>query len=240
MGALFLIMKKKIVILTGAGISAESGLKTFRDMGGLWENYAIEDVASPEGWERNPELVLDFYNQRRKQAFAALPNAGHLALVKLEEFFEVKIITQNVDGLHEKAGSSFVIHLHGELSKVRSVRNEELVRDIGSAFIQLGDLAEDGAQLRPHIVWFGEQVPMIEVAAESCQEADIFLVIGTSLQVYPAAGLLSYVPSGVSVYVIDPSTPSYSFSNTDVRFVQKTAVEGVPVVVEELINTYKK
>jgi NAD-dependent deacetylase len=220
-------MKKKLVVLTGAGMSAESGLKTFRDMGGLWENYRVEDVAPPEGWAANPEVVLDFYNQRRKQAFDANPNRGHEVLAELEEFFDVQIITQNVDGLHEKAGSTNVLHLHGELSKVRSVKNSDLIYDIGADPIHLGDLADDGGQLRPHIVWFGEMVPMIERATDICLNADIFIVVGTSLQVYPAAGLVGYIAQNVPKFVVDPHTPDYRFNIKNVEFIQESAVRGL-------------
>lgn len=227
-------MKKKLVVLTGAGISAESGLKTFRDMGGLWENYAIEEVATPEGWKKNSQLVLDFYNERRKQAYLAKPNHAHLVLADLEKDFDVIIITQNVDNLHEKAGSKNVVHLHGELSKVRSVKNPDLIYEVENKAINLGDLAEDGGQLRPHIVWFGEMVPMIDPAADICLNADIFVVIGTSLQVYPAAGLVGYVGIEVPKYVIDPSLPGYSFSTKNVEFIQKTAVEGIDILLERI------
>lgn len=220
-------MRKKLVVLTGAGMSAESGLKTFRDSNGLWENYRIEDVATPEGWAKNPQIVLDFYNERRKQAAEAQPNRGHQILAELEEYFDVQIITQNVDGLHEKAGSTNVLHLHGELSKVRSVKNQDLVYEIGGKSIELGETAEDGGQLRPYIVWFGEMVPMIEIAADICLNAEIFIVVGTSLQVYPAAGLVGYVGMEVQKYVVDPSLPNYSFSTKNVEFIQKTAVDGL-------------
>lgn len=229
---------KRIVVLTGAGISAESGLRTFRDSGGLWENYAIEDVATPEGWAKNPELVLEFYNQRRKSAMEALPNAGHLALVELEQHFDVTIITQNVDGLHEKAGSLEVIHLHGELSKVRSVKNPLLISDIGGESIQLGDLAEDGGQLRPHIVWFGEMVPLIETAAAICSEADIFIVVGTSMQVYPAAGLIQYVPMNAPKFIVDPVIPDMSFQYKKMTYITDTATAGLPPLARRLITEY--
>ncbi|MCP9747229.1 NAD-dependent deacylase [Lacihabitans sp. CS3-21] len=229
-------MKKKLVVLTGAGMSAESGLKTFRDSNGLWENYRIEDVATPEAWVRNPQIVLDFYNERRKQAVEALPNQGHQILVELEKYFDVQIITQNVDGLHEKAGSSNVLHLHGELSKVRSVKNKDLVYEIGAKSVKLGDTAEDGGQLRPHIVWFGEMVPMIEIAADICLNAEIFIVVGTSLQVYPAAGLVGYVGTEVQKYVVDPSLPNYSFSTKNVEFIQKNAVAGLEELKEKLLS----
>lgn len=228
-------MKKKLVVLTGAGMSAESGLKTFRDTNGLWENYRIEDVATLEGWNKNPQAVLNFYNERRKQAADAQPNRGHEILEELGGYFDVQIVTQNVDGLHEKAGSTNVLHLHGELSKVRSVKNEDLVYEIGAESIQLGDTAEDGSQLRPHIVWFGEMVPMIEIAADICLNAEIFIVVGTSLQVYPAAGLVGYVGNHVSKYVIDPSLPSYSFSTKNVEFIQKNAVAGLEELKERLL-----
>ncbi len=229
---------KKIVVLSGAGISAESGLKTFRDMGGLWENYKIEEVATPEGWAENPALILDFYNQRREQAAKAQPNAAHFALADLEEFFDVQIITQNVDALHERAGSSQVIHLHGELQKVRSSLNEDLVYDIGSEKIEIGDLADDGAQLRPDIVWFGEEVPLINRAADICSRADIFIVVGTSLAVYPAAGLIDCVPAATLKYVIDPDLIHYSFSTKNTEFIQETAKKGVPELAERLKNRF--
>lgn len=229
---------KKIVILTGAGISAESGLKTFRDADGLWENHSIEDVATPEGWHKNPELVLRFYNERRAIAFHAKPNAGHLALVELEKYFDVTIITQNVDNLHEKAGSSNVLHLHGELNKVRSVKDENLIYDIGDKAIQIGDLAEDGGQLRPHIVWFGEAVPMIEPAAAISSEADIFMVIGTSMQVYPAAGLIQFVEKNAKKYVIDPKSDEIDLPYRNLKTIAENATTGVPKVVAELITKY--
>ncbi|MBD3614938.1 MAG: NAD-dependent deacylase [Gracilimonas sp.] len=199
--------KTKIVVISGAGISAESGLSTFRGSGGLWEGYDIQEVASPQGWETDTETVLQFYNLRRRQAAEAKPNKAHKALADLEKQFEVVIITQNVDDLHERAGSNNVMHLHGELRKARSEKNESLVIDIGSDPIKLGDLAEDGAQLRPHVVWFGEMVPMIEPAAMEVAEADILIVVGTSLVVYPAAGLIHYAKTGIPKYIIDPSEP---------------------------------
>lgn len=229
-------MKKNLVVLSGAGISAESGLKTFRDMGGLWEQYRIEDVATSEAWAKNPELVLEFYNERRKQAAAAKPNAGHLALARLEKHFNVKIITQNVDSLHEKAGSTDVLHLHGELSKVRSEKDESVIYEIGGGAIKLGDLAEDGGQLRPHIVWFGEAVPMMDLAANYCLNADIFILVGTSLQVYPAAGLVGYVGNDVPKFVVDPNENEYIFSKNKVEFIRKTAAEGLPKLAERLVK----
>lgn len=196
-------MKKKIVVLTGAGISAESGIKTFRDSDGLWENHRIEDVATPEGWAANPTLVLDFYNQRRAQLLTVQPNDGHRALADLERDFDVHIVTQNVDDLHERAGSTQVLHLHGQLRQVRSTRYQQLIYPWDKDLI-LGDLCERGHQLRPHIVWFGEAVPMLEPAADLAEQADIFLIVGTSLQVYPAAGLMHYAPRHIPVYYVDP------------------------------------
>ena len=226
-------MKKKLVALTGAGISAESGLATFRASDGLWENHRIEDVATPEGWAVNPALVLEFYNQRRGAARAAQPNAGHLALADLERDFEVVIVTQNVDDLHERAGSSRVIHLHGQLREARSSRHEELVYPLESDRIELGQLCEKGHQLRPNIVWFGEAVPLMELAAHEAATADVFLVVGTSLQVYPAAGLVDYVRRGTPIYIIDPSRPPVS-SRPNQHFITEPATLGVPRVTAEL------
>ncbi len=218
---------KNIVVLTGAGMSAESGISTFRDAGGLWEQHRIEDVATPEGFRKNPQLVLDFYNARRKAAFDAEPNKGHIGLAEMESEYKVSIITQNVDDLHERAGSTNVLHLHGELSKVRSTADPSLIyiltRD--NPEINLGDKCEIGSQLRPHIVWFGEAVPMIEKAIDIVQNADVFVVIGTSLNVYPAAGLLGYAPSGAPIYLIDPNEVRTSMSG--VKFIKKGASEGV-------------
>lgn len=196
-------MKKHIVVLTGAGISAESGIKTFRDANGLWEGHDVMEVATPEGFAANPELVLNFYNQRRKQLFEVKPNQAHKDLANLETHFKVSIITQNVDDLHDRAGSSYVIHLHGELLKVRSTINETDIFEWKTDLL-LGDLCRNGHQLRPHIVWFGEDVPMIETAMEICKTADILVIIGTSMQVYPAAGLMHYVPENTPTYFIDP------------------------------------
>ena len=226
---------KKLVVLTGAGISAESGLATFRDSGGLWEGFDVHEVASIEGWYANPAKVLDFYNLRRKQAADAKPNESHETLRHLEEHFEVVIVTQNVDDLHEKAGSSNIIHLHGELTKVRSENDPDEVIDIGYKEIKPGDKSADGSQLRPAIVWFGEMVPMIEKAAIEVMEADILLVIGTSLAVYPAASLVNYAKEGIPKYIVDPSTPEL-FSYTGWTHIKKTAVEGVPEIAEILIN----
>ncbi|SMC56808.1 SIR2 family NAD-dependent protein deacylase [Moheibacter sediminis] len=216
---------KKIVVLTGAGISAESGISTFRDANGLWENHDIMEVASLEGWRKNPELVLNFYNQRRKQLKEVKPNSAHYFLKDLEKKYKVVIITQNVDNLHEMAGSSNVLHLHGELLRARSVENENLAVD-WTEDIHLGDLAEDGAQLRPHIVWFGEMVPMMERAIDEVSDADIMLVIGTSLQVYPAASLIDYMERGKPIYVIDPNSVSVP-NNPNIKVIQKKATEGI-------------
>lgn len=208
---------KKIVVLTGAGISAESGIKTFRDADGLWEGHDVMEVASPQGFEANPSLVLDFYNQRRKQLLKVEPNAAHHALAKLESDFNVEIITQNVDDLHERAGSSRVTHLHGELLKVRSTFDEDLVMDWKTDLV-LGDMCEHNHQLRPHIVWFGEMVPMLDTAVEITRTADILLIIGTSMQVYPAAGLIDFAPQDSPIYFIDPrpSVNESQFSNLTV------------------------
>ena len=204
--------RKKITVLTGAGVSAESGISTFRDSDGLWENHKVEDVASIEGWYRNPALVLDFYNARRAQLFTVKPNAAHMAIASLEEEYDVTVVTQNVDNLHERAGSTRVIHLHGELTKVRPENccndrdgySEETVFDIGAEPVHVGDMAPNGAQLRPHIVWFGEAVPKIEAAIDAVEAADIILIVGTSLQVYPAAGLYRYAKMDTPIYIIDP------------------------------------
>lgn len=198
---------KKLVVLTGAGISAESGIPTFRDSDGLWEGYDVNEVATPEGWRKNPKLVLEFYNQRRKRALEVQPNEGHRILAELESLFDVTIVTQNVDNLHERAGSTNVLHLHGSLFQSRSTIDESLVYEIEGWELKLGDLCEKGSQLRPHIVWFGELVPMIEVAAAAAAKADVFLVVGTSMVVYPAAGLIHYVPHHVPKFVVDPNLP---------------------------------
>ena len=203
--------KKRLVVLSGAGISAESGIKTFRDSDGLWENHRVEDVASPEGFARNPQLVLDFYNLRRRQLKDVQPNEAHKILAELEEFFDVKIITQNVDNLHERASSTSVLHLHGELTKVRPINSETEILDWEDD-LNVSDLHK-GIQLRPHIVWFGEMVPEMETAAEIASTADIFLVIGTSMQVYPAAGLIDYVPEHAEIFVIDPHLENHFTKN---------------------------
>ena len=231
---------KKIVVLTGAGMSAESGISTFRDAGGLWDQYPVEQVATPEGYAANPELVINFYNERRKQLLQVRPNRGHELLASLEDDFDVTVITQNVDNLHERAGSSKVIHLHGELTKVTSSKNPNdvsCVRELSpeNYEVKIGDLASDGSQLRPFIVWFGESVPMIELAIEQVMEADIFLIIGTSLNVYPAAGLLNYVRAGVPVYLIDPKTVRVPYGR-EVIVIQKGASEGMEEFKKMLLN----
>ena len=224
---------KKLVVLSGAGISAESGISTFRDNGGLWDNYRIEDVATPEAWRKNQELVLDFYNQRRKQAASVMPNAAHYALAELEKQFDVHIITQNVDNLHEVAGSSKVLHLHGELFKSRSTVNPDLVYNMDGWELKQGDLCEMGSQLRPHIVWFGEEVPMMESAVEITEEADIFVVVGTSLAVYPAAGLVHYVGLTKPIFIIDPAKPDIRFKK-NMTFIQEKATLGMAKLEYEL------
>ncbi len=229
-------MKRKVVVLTGAGISAESGIKTFRDSDGLWEGHDVMEVASPQGFEKNPELVLDFYNQRRKQLFSVLPNAAHMALKKLEAYFDVQIITQNVDDLHERAGSSSVVHLHGELLKVRCIGVEHEVNHWEKDLF-LGDVCESGHQLRPHIVWFGEQVPMLDKAVEITEDADILVIIGTSMQVYPAAGLINFVAPGTPIYFVDPKPSVSSSEYGNLTIIQNTAAKGVPTLVEDLIGT---
>lgn len=225
---------KKVVVLTGAGMSAESGLRTFREMGGLWEEYDVYEVASPGGWEKDQELVLRFYNERRKQLLEASPNPGHLSLAEMEKDHEVIIITQNIDNLHERAGSTRVLHLHGELCKARSTADPNLVYDIDGWELNTGDLCEKGSQLRPHVVWFGEPVPAIEEASRLAAEADIFVIIGTSLNVYPAAGLIDFVPPSVPIYLIDPNKVSVS-GYQDIRIIRKSAGEGV----RELIRILK-
>ncbi|MDR2040180.1 MAG: NAD-dependent deacylase [Bacteroidales bacterium] len=209
-------MKKKLVVLTGAGISAESGITTFRDSGGLWEQYDVMEVASIDGWNKNPELVLQFYNDRRKQLDSVEPNAAHRILAELEDQFDVHIITQNVDNLHERAGSTNILHLHGELTKARSSVNPGLITDIGYRPVKWGEKATDGSQLRPHIVWFGEAVPMIEPAINIVASADILLIVGTSLNVYPAAGLVGYTNRAIPIYLIDPNEVSYPGRNINV------------------------
>ena len=224
------------MVLSGAGISAESGISTFRDSNGLWENHRIEDVATPEGWEANPELVLEFYNQRRKQLFKVEPNEGHKALVKLEDFYDVQIVTQNVDDLHERAGSSNVLHLHGELKKVRSTIDYNLVYDLNHWELKSGDKCEKGSQLRPHIVWFGEAVPSIVLAEEHVRKADVLIIVGTSLNVYPAAGLVDVIKKGTKVYIVDPAdVPTNGVENITV--ITAGAGEGLAELVNELISS---
>lgn len=224
---------KRICVLTGAGISAESGIKTFRDADGLWEGHDVMEVASPLGWENNKELVLDFYNQRRRQLLKVEPNEAHKALVRLEKEYDVQIITQNIDDLHERAGSTNVIHLHGELLKARSTFDEDLVMD-WKKDICIGDFCEHNSQLRPHVVWFGEAVPMFQKAAEISETADILMIIGTSMQVYPAAGLVDFAPPGTPVYFIDPKPNIRESGNLEI--IEKMAVEGVPLLVERLLS----
>lgn len=224
---------KKLVVLSGAGISAESGIKTFREMGGLWEEFDVMEVASPQAWENNPELVMKFYNERRKKLLEAKPNEGHFGLVKLEKYFDVQIITQNVDDLHERAGSKNILHLHGEIRKARSTFNSNLIYDINGWELKLGDTCEMGYQLRPHIVWFGEAVPAISEAATICERADILVIIGTSLNVYPAAGLIDYVQRGIPIYLIDPN--DVNTFNSNITFIKEMAGKGV----KKLINLLK-
>jgi len=226
--------KKKLVVLSGAGVSAESGLKTFRDSDGLWEGYNIEDVATPRAWRKDPQLVLDFYNYRRKNVLDAQPNAAHFGLAELEKDFNVTIITQNIDDLHERAGSTNVLHLHGEIFKMRSERDHELVYEI-KGDIKMGDTAEDGQQLRPHIVWFEEPVPMIEEAVPVVMNADIFVVVGTSLVVYPAAGLVNYAPLNIPKYIIDKRIP-YTSELMNITTIEKPATEGVRELIALLLR----
>lgn len=228
-------MKKRIVVLTGAGVSAESGITTFRDSDGLWEGYEVMEVASPEGFRKNPLLVLDFYNQRRRQLLQVSPNKAHQALVTLEGHFDVSIITQNVDDLHERAGSSKVVHLHGELLKVRSTRNKNLILDWTSD-LNLGDTCAEGYQLRPHIVWFGEEVPDLPNAIRLTSRADILIIIGTSMQVYPAASLIDYVSPETPIYFIDPKPALRSTGFPNLTILAKTAVAGVPDLVAKLVD----
>lgn len=224
--------KKKLVVLTGAGISAESGLKTFRDSDGLWEGYDVTEVATPRGWRKNPQLVLDFYNERRKNVAEAKPNAAHYGLAELENDFDVTIITQNIDDLHERAGSTNILHLHGEIFKMRSERDEKIIKEIRGN-IQLGDLAEDGAQFRPYIVWFEEPVPKMEVAVPIVYAADIFVVVGTSLVVYPVAGLINYVELETPKFIVDKKIP-YTSSMKNLTLIEKSATKGVKDLMDLL------
>ena len=225
----------KLVILTGAGMSSESGIKTFRDSGGLWEEYDVAEVATPQAWIKNRDLVLRFYNERRQQLASSKPNNGHLGLAKLEKYFDVQIITQNIDDLHERAGSSKVLHLHGELTKARSTVDPSLLYDIGYKDINPGDNCEKGSQLRPHIVWFGEEVPMMDAAANLTGNADIFVVVGSSLNVYPAAGLISYAPAKASLWLIDPKEVVIPV-NRKVEVIREMASKGITILAERLLN----
>jgi NAD-dependent deacetylase len=228
---------KKLVVLSGAGISAESGIPTFRDSNGLWEGYDVMEVATPEGWQKNPALVLDFYNQRRRKALEVKPNRGHEILSELQEHFDVTIVTQNVDNLHERAGSKKVIHLHGSLFESRSCADESLVYPINGWELNLGDKCAKGSQLRPNIVWFGEMVPLMEVAAQHASQADIFLVVGTSMVVYPAAGLIDYVPMETMKYVVDPKLPEMR-SMPYLKMIQERASTGMEKIRAELLGGY--
>lgn len=230
--------KEKVVVLTGAGISAESGISTFRDAGGLWEGHDVMEVASPQGWQKNQELVLDFYNQRRRQLKSVEPNLGHQSLVELEDHYEVVVVTQNVDDLHERAGSQQVIHLHGELRKVRSIGNPNLIYPWVDD-LKLGDHCDEGHQLRPHIVWFGEEVPMLQRAVFEIVEAHHVVIIGTSMQVYPAASLVGYAPRDASIYYVDPK-PSINFELSmlpNLEVIAQKATMGVPEVVNRLLGS---
>lgn len=227
-------MKKNLAILSGAGMSQESGIRTFRDMGGLWEEYDVMEVATPEAWARNPELVMKFYNDRRRQLYECVPNAGHSGLAELEKYFQVHIVTQNIDDLHERAGSSSVLHLHGELKKARSSVDESLMYDIEGWELKFGDLCARGSQLRPHIVWFGEAVPAMDQAIPIIEKADILAVIGTSLNVYPAAGLVNFTKPGTPIYVIDPERPQVFIGN--VTYIQEKAGRGVEILKQQLIK----
>lgn len=228
-------MKPKLVVFTGAGISAESGIKTFRDSDGLWEEYNIEEVATPQAWQKNKSLVLDFYNKRRKQVLNARPNEAHLALVSLEKKYDVQIITQNIDDLHERAGSKKVLHLHGEIMKSRSTLDPTLIYPIQGPDLNLGDQCEKGSQLRPHIVWFGELVPAMEMAYFHAQQAELFLVIGTSLAVYPAAGIVDYAPAPIPKFLIDPADVSVSHIR-NVTVIKEKAGAGVSRLAKELLR----
>lgn len=231
-------MKQKIVVLTGAGISAESGIQTFRGAGGLWNGYNVMEVASIEGWHKNPKLVLDFYNLRRTDAANAQPNLAHTELARLEQKYDVTIVTQNVDDLHERGGSTKVIHLHGKLREARSTQNEQLVYDIGANAIELGDICEMGSQLRPNIVWFGEMVPLMETASHEVSQADIFIIVGTSLLVYPAASLVHYAPKTAQKYIIDIAPDQREMNRIpNMHVIANKASAGVSQVVEQLMNS---
>lgn len=230
---------KKIVVFTGAGVSADSGISTFRDADGLWANYRIEDVCTPEALKRNRALVVEFYNKRRKELFSVEPNAAHRAIAELEKYFDVEVVTQNVDNLHERAGSTRVTHLHGELMKLRSERNPDLIVPIEGWEQMLDARAEDGALLRPHIVFFGESVSMFDSATHIAAEADLMIVVGTSLAVYPAAMLVRYAKAGVPVYVVDPGMPDTSMIRNPLTHIKARAAEGMPELVKQLIEQYK-
>ena len=230
---------KKIVVFTGAGVSADSGISTFRDADGLWANYRIEDVCTPEALKRNRALVVEFYNKRRKELFSVEPNAAHLAIAELEKYFDVEVVTQNVDNLHERAGSTHVTHLHGELMKLRSERNPDLIVPIEGWEQTLDAKAEDGALLRPHIVFFGESVPMFDRATQIAAEADLMIVVGTSLAVYPAAMLVRYAKAGVPVFVVDPGTPDTSMIRNPLTHIKARAAEGMPELAKQLVEQYK-
>lgn len=225
---------KHLVVLSGAGISAESGIATFRDSGGLWEGYEVTEVATPEAWDRDPKLVLDFYNMRRKVLYNSEPNSAHKTLVDLEDYFHVDIITQNIDNLHERAGSKNILHLHGELTKSQSSLDPDLVFDINGIELNLGELCPLGSQLRPHVVWFGESVPRMIDAVEIAQKADIFVVIGTSMAVYPAAALINYIPRGIPIFVVDPGSPQVDTNK--VHFINEKASSGTLLLKEMLVN----
>jgi NAD-dependent deacetylase len=228
-------MKPKLVVFTGAGISAESGIKTFRDSGGLWEEYDINEVATPQAWEKNKTLVLDFYNKRRKQVLESKPNEAHLALVELEKKYDVHIITQNIDDLHERAGSKKVLHLHGEIIKSRSTIDPSLIYTIKGAELKMGDKCEKGSQLRPHIVWFGEMVPMMDNAYAIAETADIFMVVGTSMAVYPAAGIIDYTPQQIPKYLIDPSDVKIN-GISNLKIIKEKASIGLSALAKELLK----
>ncbi len=228
---------KKIVVFTGAGVSAESGLGTFRDSGGIWDTFRIEDVCTPEAWQRNPEKCVEFYNLRRRDALAAEPNDAHYAIAKLQEVFpDTHIITQNIDNLHERAGSTDVLHLHGEITKLRSQKDPSALVELDGWEQHYGDLHPDGSILRPHIVFFGEDVPNFPLACEIASQADIMIVVGTSLNVYPAASLLMYAPAHAEIYLIDPNQPDLGYYADRIGYIQATATEGVPALVEALIE----
>jgi NAD-dependent deacetylase len=228
---------KKLVVLSGAGISAESGIPTFRDSDGLWEGFDVMEVATPEGWQKNPGLVLEFYNQRRKRALEVKPNRGHEILAELEKHFDVTVVTQNVDNLHERAGSSHVIHLHGSLFESRSCKDESLIYPVKGWELNLGEKCEKGSQLRPNIVWFGEMVPLMDVAASYAAKADVFLVVGTSMVVYPAASLIHYVPMETMKFVVDPKLPDIG-QLPYLKMIQDKASTGMEVVKKELLEMF--